>query len=77
MEDGILLGNWTVSSAGAEIGGWNPSGETAGINGFTLGTDGTVVPEPNTMLAAALLILPLSAGALHKLRKNRTENLTA
>jgi hypothetical protein len=29
------------------------------------------------MLAAALLILPLGAGALHKLRKNRTENLTA
>jgi hypothetical protein len=31
-----------------------------------------VVPEPTTMVTGALLLLPLGASVLRKLRKNRT-----
>jgi hypothetical protein len=67
----VDFGNWSVTSVGAEIGYWyepqqNGQGVTsAEINSFTLST----VPEPNTMMAAGLLVLPMGAGALRMLRK--------
>ena len=48
---------------------WNDSAtQHAYVDDITL----TAVPEPTTMIAGALLLLPFAASTLRKLRKNRT-----
>jgi hypothetical protein len=54
------------------------AGSTGGFGGYLVpSTDGTLtvslapVPEPTTMVAGALLLLPLGVGAIRSLRKER------
>jgi len=49
-------------------GGYNPTV----IGGAAITDRGPVVPEPTTMIAGALLLLPFGASTLRILRKNRT-----
>jgi len=54
------------------------SGGAFGVRALNLGTPGVyqdqlvMVPEPTTMVAGALLLLPFAASTLRRVRKNRT-----
>jgi hypothetical protein len=68
QNSGIAQANWTDAANGAY-----------GVADMVLGTPGAaqdqlvmVVPEPTTMIAGALLLLPFGASTLRILRKNRT-----
>jgi hypothetical protein len=66
---GLTYGQETVGWAGVSIGFWNipdTIGATANFDSLT------VVPEPTTMIAGALLLLPFGASTLRMLRKTRT-----
>jgi hypothetical protein len=69
---GYTIGDMTVNWAGIEIGNWDNGSSiisaTANIDSITIGA----VPEPTTMLAGALLLLPFGASAFRILRKTRT-----
>ena len=63
------FGNMEVMRAYAYIGDTGgPSSGSVDINSITVST----VPEPTTMIAGALLLLPFGATTLRILRKNRT-----
>ncbi len=74
--DGVTLddvlatyGTWEVMRAYAYIGDTGgPSSGSVDINSITV----TSVPEPTTLLAGALLLLPFGAGTLRILRRTRT-----
>jgi hypothetical protein len=59
---------WTsdIHVAGPFNGGWDKASDV------NVQVYGTVVPEPTTMIAGALLLLPFGASTLRVLRKNRT-----
>jgi hypothetical protein len=84
LDDAGLLFSRTVGSVTTELNLW---GTGPGNNGYTLyGYSGGVyspqvtggaaisiaVPEPTTMIAGALLLLPFGASTLRMLRKSRT-----
>jgi hypothetical protein len=59
-------GTWEVMRAYAYIGNTGgPSSGSVNINSITV----SAVPEPTTMIAGALLLLPFGASVLRKLRK--------
>ena len=63
------FGNMEVMRAYAYIGDTGgPSSGSVDINSITVST----VPEPTTMIAGALLLLPFGASTLRMLRKTRT-----
>jgi hypothetical protein len=67
---GLPYGQETVAWAGVEIGNWDngtlyPVPASANIESITIGA----VPEPTTMVAGALLLLPFGASTLRILRK--------
>ena len=69
---GVTFGQMTVDWAGVEIGNWDngtlyPVPASANIDSITIGP----VPEPTTMIAGALLLLPFGASTFRILRKNR------
>jgi hypothetical protein len=67
--DGITFGQMTVDWAGVSIGLWDipdTIGAAASFDSLT------VVPEPTTMIAGALLLLPFGASTLRLLRNTRT-----
>src|ERR1039458_4069384 len=62
-------GTWEVMRAYAYIGDTGgPSSGSVDINSITV----SPVPEPTTMIAGALLLLPFGASTIRKFRKNRT-----
>jgi len=62
-------GTWEVMRAYAYIGDTGgPSSGSVDINSITV----SPVPEPTTMIAGALLLLPIGLSTLRKFRKNRT-----
>jgi len=66
-----LTGDITLSN---DLPGFDKNGQPLsryGLSGYWLGhsTSDTPVPEPTTMIAGALLLLPLGAGAVRILRK--------
>jgi hypothetical protein len=68
QNSGIAEANWTAAANGAY-----------GVQDMVLAQPGQVqdqlvivVPEPTTMIAAALLLLPFGASTLRILRKTRT-----
>ena len=63
---GVALGDMTVNWVGLEIGDGGSGPASANIESIT------VVPEPTTMIAGAMLLLPFGATTLRMLRKNRT-----
>ena len=64
-------GTWEVMRAYAYIGDTGgPSSGSVDINSITV-SDVSPVPEPTTMIAGALLLLPFGATTLRMLRKNR------
>jgi hypothetical protein len=63
---GVALGDMTVYWVGLEIGEGGSGAASANIESIT------VVPEPTTMIAGALLLLPFGASTVRLLRKNRT-----
>jgi hypothetical protein len=78
--DGLQLLLNVASDGSTSVGTWN-TGTGAGTEGYPAGWDaasdanvqvfGTPVPEPTTMIAGALLLLPFGASTLRILRKNR------
>ena len=64
---GLAYGQETINWAGLEIGDGGSGAGTANIESITISS----VPEPTTMLAGALLLLPFGASALRVLRKTR------
>jgi hypothetical protein len=60
---------FTETSAG-EFGNFNPY--AGGTLQVTYDYTSTAVPEPTTMLAGAMLLLPFGIGTLRMLRKSRT-----
>ena len=70
--NGVAFGDMTVESARVEIGEWDNGSDvipaTANIDSITISS----VPEPTTMIAGALLLLPFGASTIRILRKNRT-----
>jgi hypothetical protein len=73
--DSILAtyGTWEVMRAYAYIG--DTGGASSGsvdINSITVGPYVAAVPEPTTIIAGALLLLPFGASTLRMLRKSRT-----
>ena len=65
---GVALGDMTVNWAGLEIGDGGSGAGTANIESITISS----VPEPTTMVAGALLLLPFGASTIRLLRKTRT-----
>jgi hypothetical protein len=67
---GYAIGDMTVNWAGVEIGNWDNGNliipASANIDSIT------VVPEPTTMVAGALLLLPFGASTIRRMRKTRT-----
>jgi hypothetical protein len=68
--DGYNIGDMTVNWAGIEIGNWDNGNSV--IPASADFDSITVVPEPTTMIAGALLLLPFGASSLRILRKTRT-----
>jgi hypothetical protein len=70
---GNSIGNIAAAHIGVTASPANASG-SAIVTGFAAGngTSGTPVPEPTTMIAGALLLLPFGASTLRVLRRNRT-----
>jgi hypothetical protein len=70
---GQAYGDETVAWAGVEIGDWDNGvliiPASANIDSLTV--PDVAVPEPTTMIAGALLLLPFGASTLRILRKNR------
>jgi hypothetical protein len=69
---GVAFGDMQVLRAYADFGAATGSGVVVGsvdINSITVGP--VPVPEPTTMIAGALLLLPFGATTLRMLRKNR------
>ncbi len=68
---GNVLGNvqtWTSDSNVSSIppnGGWDKASD------INVQVYGTPVPEPSTVIAGALLLLPFGASTIRKLRKSR------
>ncbi len=50
---------------------YNGVGEHFAMDNMTINADNVPVPEPTTMLAGALMLLPLGVGAIRSLRKER------
>jgi hypothetical protein len=67
---GLPYGQETVAWAGIEIGNWNNGNSV--IPASADFDSITVVPEPTTMIAGALLLLPFGASTLRMFRKTRT-----
>ena len=67
---GLPYGQETLAWAGLEIGNGGSGAASANIESITVGA--SEVPEPTTMIAGALLLLPFGATTLRMLRKNRT-----
>jgi hypothetical protein len=66
-------GTWEVMRAYAYIGDTGgPSSGSVDINSITVGPYVAAVPEPTTIIAGALLLLPFGASTLRMLRKSRT-----
>jgi hypothetical protein len=65
---GLPYGQETINWAGLEIGNGGTGPGTANIESITIGA----VPEPTTMIAGAMLLLPFGASTLRILRKTRT-----
>jgi hypothetical protein len=69
--NGVAFGDMTVESARVEIGEWDNGSDvipaTANIDSITISS----VPEPTTMIAGALLLLPFGASTIRILRRNR------
>jgi hypothetical protein len=67
--NGVAFGDMTVESARVEIGEWDNGSDvipaTANIDSITISS----VPEPTTMIAGALLLLPFGASTLRILRR--------
>jgi hypothetical protein len=72
--NGVAFGDMTVDWAGVEIGNWD-NGDSiipASANIDSITVPGVApVPEPTTMIAGALLLLPFGASTLRILRKSR------
>jgi len=72
---GYAIGGMTVNWAGIEIGNWDNGTSiipaSANIESITV-SGVSAVPEPTTVIAGALLLLPFGASTLRVLRKNRT-----
>jgi len=66
---GLPYGQEMVAWAGLEIGNGGSGAGTANIESITVST--APVPEPTTMIAGALLLLPFGASTIRMLRKNR------
>jgi hypothetical protein len=72
--EGVKYGDMTVEWVGVGIGDWaidDSIGKTANIDSITV----SPVPEPTTMIAGALLLLPFGASTLRMLRKKRMAGL--
>jgi hypothetical protein len=72
---GLAYGQETVAWAGVEIGNWDNGDNiipaSANIDSITV-PGVAPVPEPTTMIAGALLLLPFGASTLRILRKKQT-----
>ena len=69
---GVALGDMTVYWVGLEIGDGGPAAPaSANIESITV-SGVSAVPEPTTMIAGALLLLPFGASTLRILRKKQT-----
>jgi len=70
--NGVAFGDMTVESARVEIGEWDNGSDvipaSANIDSITISS----VPEPTTMIAGALLLLPFGASTLRILRRRQT-----
>ncbi len=65
---GLPYGQSGIAYVGLEIGDGGSGAGTANITSINISS----VPEPTTMIAGALLLLPLGVSALRMLRKTRT-----
>jgi hypothetical protein len=65
---GLLYGSETVAWVGLEIGNGGNGAANANIESITISS----VPEPTTMIAGALLLLPFGASTIRRMRKSRT-----
>jgi hypothetical protein len=65
--DPATVAQWTSDSSvpGSLNGGWDKPSDV------NVEVYGTPVPEPTTMIAGALLLLPFGVSTVRKLRKNR------
>lgn len=63
-----LAGTWNVLRISLIIDSFGGNNRDFDINSVNV----SAVPEPTTMVAGALLLLPFGASAIRKLRKNRT-----
>ena len=68
---GVALGDMTVYWVGLEIGDGGSGAASANIESITV-NGGTPVPEPTTVVAGVLMLLPFGASMLRILRKTRT-----
>ena len=70
--NGVAFGDMTVESARVEIGEWDNGSDvipaSANIDSITISS----VPEPSTMIAGALLLVPFGVSAVRILRKRQT-----
>ena len=64
------FGTWQVMRAYAYVGDEGALSGSVDINSITVGA--YEVPEPTTMIAGALLLLPFGASTIRKFRKTRT-----
>ena len=64
--DGVALGDMTVNWVGLEIGDGGSGAGSANIQSIT------VVPEPTTMIAGLMLLLPFGVSTLRILRRRQT-----
>jgi hypothetical protein len=69
---GVELGNMQVLSARVEIGEWNIDDSISASAEIGSITVPAPVPEPTTMVAGALLLLPFGASTLRILRRKQT-----
>jgi len=65
---GVALGDMTVNWVGLEIGEGGSGAASANIESITV-SGVSAVPEPTTVIAGALLLLPFGASTLRVLRK--------
>jgi hypothetical protein len=67
------FGQLGVYETGVEIGDWNNNGATipasASFSSFDVNTGTAAVPEPSTVVAGILLLIPFGISGAHKLRK--------
>jgi len=65
---GVTFGDTTVDWAGVEIGNWDNGTETIPASA-SFDSISVLVPEPTSMIVAALMLLPVGASTLRMLRK--------